>query len=70
VYLLGLEEQDGTVAEVKVDEVFRLCTLVSFRWPEHFSRTHQRTMSNEASKVATHDAVPCGTLPAVELQRG
>jgi hypothetical protein len=27
--LLGLEEQDSTVAEVKVDEVFCLCKRVS-----------------------------------------
>lgn len=41
--LLRLEEEDGAVPEVEVDEVFRLCNMGSQHSPEGLcisSRTH------------------------------
>jgi len=57
------------VAEVEVDEMLRLCSLVSHHCMEGPSTIVQLTMRDKASKVAADDAVPCSTLPAVELRR-
>jgi hypothetical protein len=68
IHLLSLEKQDGTVAEVEVDEVLCLCRLVRPCWLKVSRRWNPLTMSDKTSKVAAYDTVPCGTLPAVELR--
>ena len=57
--LLGLEEENGAVPEVEVDEVFRLC-IMSATTPDILLVT--LTMRDEASEVPANHAVPCRTL--------
>jgi hypothetical protein len=63
------------VAEVEVDEVLSLCLRWGRTWLAilgHFDqrgvvRVSRRTVSDEAAKVADHDAVPGRPLPLVKL---
>lgn len=66
--LLGLEEEDGTVAEVEVDEVLCLCGDGQ-RWISIEINCSALTMSDEAAKVPADDTVPGSTLPRVKLER-
>jgi hypothetical protein len=68
--LLRLEEQDGAVTKVKVDEVLGLCMIVSMftAKPTHASTRHLLTVSDETAKVPADNAMPCCALPLVELK--
>lgn len=54
------------MSEVEVDEVLRLCLTVSF-CTVHPTPGILLTMSDKAAKVPSHDTVPGGALPRVEL---
>lgn len=77
--LLGFEEEDGTMAEVEVDEVLGLCKRVSASHDLEMiallksetvgkNKGLARTMCDEATEVAPNDAMPCCALAAVELE--
>lgn len=68
--LLRLEEEDGAVPEVEVNEVFRLCNLdgaVSRPSWKLSSHTKQLTMRDKTTKVPSYYTVPCCSLARVEL---
>ena len=67
--LLRLEKQDGAVTKVEVDEVLGLCMIVSMftAKPTHASPRHLLTVGDEAAEVPANNAMPCCTLPLVEL---
>ena len=68
--LLRLEEEDGAVPEVEVNEVFRLCNLdgtVSRPSCMFSSHTKQLTMRDKTAKVPSYYTVPCCSLARVEL---
>lgn len=83
--LLSLEEQDCAVAEVEVDEVLRLCLLVSLfpffallsteagrhlTSPQQLCNVPQQlTVRHEAAEIAADDAVPSRALSLVKLFR-
>jgi hypothetical protein len=54
------------VSEVEVDEVFRLYKVISL-FRRHYN-AEGCTVSDEAAKVSTDNAVPSGALPTVELR--
>jgi hypothetical protein len=54
------------VSQVEVDEVLRFCALSVGLVLEYERRS--RTVSDEASKVAAYNAVPCRALAAIELR--
>lgn len=66
VLLLRLEEQYRAVSEVEVDEVFRLCVSLA-SGGLIVRRLLDRTMSNEAAEVPSHDTVPRCTFTFVKL---
>ena len=67
--LLGLEEQDGAVAKVEVDEVLGLCMIISMVTAEsaHHPSKESLTVCDEAAEVPADNAMPCCALPLVEL---
>jgi len=66
IRLLRLEKQYRAVSEVEVDEVFRLC-VTSASGILVMCRLINRTMSNEAAEVPSHDTVPRCTFTFVKL---
>ena len=59
------------MAEVEIDEVLRLCSMIIVVSPEAQEEgkgASVRTVSYEAAEVAAHNAVPGGTLPFIELR--
>jgi hypothetical protein len=62
---LGLEQKDGTVAKVEVNEVLGFCAW-SVLLPLPRGRRH--TMGDEAPEVTAHDAMPSGTLATIKLE--
>lgn len=67
--LLRLEKQDGAVAKVEVDEVLGLCMIVSTFTAKsaHHGSEGSLTVCDEAAEVPADNAMPCCTLPLVEL---
>ena len=67
--LLRLEKQDGAVAKVEVDEVLGLCMAVSTFTAKsaHHGSKGSLTVCDEAAEVPADNAMPCCTLPLVEL---
>ena len=67
--LLGLEKQDGAVTKVEVDEVLGLCMIVSILTVKsaHHRSAVYLTVCDKAAKVPADNAMPCCTLPLVEL---
>jgi hypothetical protein len=66
--LLSLEEENGAVSKVKVDEVLGLCSTLDV--PEPSAQDVKHTMGDEASKVPAYNAVPGSALAVVELDKG
>ena len=67
--LLGLEKQDGAVTKVEVDEVLGLCRIVSIFTAKsaHHEPEWPLTVCDKAAEVPADNAMPCCTLPLVEL---
>jgi hypothetical protein len=63
--LLSFEKKDGTMAKVKVDEVLRFFTILVFS--RRFG-INVGTVGNEAAKVTTDYAMPCGSLSFIKLR--
>jgi hypothetical protein len=63
---LSLEEEDGAVAEVEVDEVLRLCGDGQL-WISIEISCSALTMSDEAAEVSANNTVPGSALSGVEL---
>ena len=53
------------MAQVEVDEVFRLCQKV-LEWFNEENAT-RRTVCNEATKVSSDYAMPCRSFLSIEL---
>ena len=68
--LLRLEKQDGAVAKVEVDEVLGLCMIVSTFAAKsaHHGSKGSLTVCDKAAEVPADNAMPCCTLPLVELK--
>jgi hypothetical protein len=62
---LGFEKKDGTMAKVKVDEMLRFLTILVF---SRRFEVNVLTVGNEAAKVTTDYAMPCGTLSFIKLR--
>jgi hypothetical protein len=67
--LLRLEKQDGAVTKVEVDEVLGLCVIVSTFTAKsaHHQSEVSLTVGDKAAEVPADNAMPCCTLPLVEL---
>lgn len=68
--LLRLEQENGAVSKVEVNEMLRLCSASSLAC--HSSVAHPtlnliRTMGYEAAKVPAHNAVPRSSFSVVKL---
>jgi hypothetical protein len=63
---LSLEEQDGAVTEIEVDEVLGLCAVVSelILYP---CKAHVITVGYEASEISADYAMPCSAFTGIEL---
>lgn len=67
--LLRLEEEDCTVTQVEIDEVLRLCAIVSTSLVKvkHCQPKVILTVCDEAAEVPANNAMPCCALPLIKL---